>query len=304
MFNDKREDRLENEREAKEKELAMQRQEKQLEKVTSQLATIASLLEQQQSQSAFGSDSYNMGSSGVDIKAPYNAAALILTGLSSYTPTYEGLSYTINQPTALIPLTAPGQTIHVTSASTGVMTVYFVGLETAKLFSMLLPGPTGSTNISGALGPLILGNGTFTDSSIYALSQASQQGDNNNGNYLLASSSHQFNQNGWQRTRTSDGVPHYAQIAPTTAGTSTVWTPSGSNKFRILGGIIATDTAQTLTLLDGSTAIAQFYPAANATIPFNFSQGGLLSSTGGNKLNISYTATAGNIAITVYGLEN
>jgi len=81
----------------------------------------------------------------------------------------------------------------------------------------------------------------------------------------------------------------------------TVWDPTAGKKWVVTDLIISTDTAMTVTIKDGTTAILVLYLAANGGAVSNF-QTPLQSSTADNNLTVTASA-AGNIAVTATGYE-
>ncbi len=131
----------------------------------------------------------------------------------------------------------------------------------------------------------------------------SADSDGNNGTNTGSVHDWGWNGSGYDRTRVSNGVPHYATVAPAAAGTLAVWTPASAKKFRVQHLLVSTDTAQTLTIEDGSTPIAAVYVGANAVVDVLLPVNGWLSSAANNILNVAYTATAGRISVTATGDE-
>jgi len=84
-------------------------------------------------------------------------------------------------------------------------------------------------------------------------------------------------------------------------GGVTVWDPTAGTKWVVTDLIISTDTAMTVTVKDGTTAILVLYLAANGGMVSNF-QTPLESSAADNNLTVTASA-AGNIAVTATGYE-
>ena len=130
----------------------------------------------------------------------------------------------------------------------------------------------------------------------------SQVGDGVTGTGSSSAGLVAFNGTTWDRVRVGKVYKYIEYLNLPTSTTTTVWTPAGGKKFRLMGVSISTSASVHLHLRDSGTIFHTVRPLAT-TVTFEFGNG-YLSAVVGNVLEIrNDSGTTTNVWVTAWGTE-
>lgn len=127
--------------------------------------------------------------------------------------------------------------------------------------------------------------------------------DTSNGSRMPTSAPFGWTGGGWDKTRNAN-VYKVVALGSGTAET-TIWTPAGGKKFRLMGFVLTCGAASTLTFKDNTAGTTIFAARGGVDVPIEFQPSqtnGILSAAANNVLTVT-RGTACTLDGTVWGTE-